>query len=728
MADLREARELYRRNRLHEALRAYEELKKKNHTIAYDGNISLIQRKLEQARPLISVGEAISEIGIESVYVVNLKRRPDRKIKVLREFLRHGIIARFIGAEDALTSQEAMNLYRQYKKRPVGTCEYSQHISIEKQKKIKSTITIGAFAYLLSQKKVIQDAASSGFNRICVFDDDVFFTDSAATQLTSLKCRFSASRWNIMLFGASEYSYPYVPDFEISVRGQACYTPIPGRTCGSFGVAYDSSIFDELIKVIEAADGTYDNNVLGWFYATKANSCYVITPNICTPSVTDSDIREGARDQIVQSQRMHWDTDNYFRWKESLQISIIVSNRENLRYVPEFRTLGDLSLRLYYVSRQDGLRPIISGQVLPKHSLITETIKTTFESLTAEEQKKELTELGLPFSDLTIIWPSHKYLTEDTIRELVIASITSNRIDADQRIFMAFGRKVIPGLTSIIIPSFRPPKQIWPTVLSALSQQGAETEVIVVNDNPDNEDFEEELHRCMKKEDAFPKSNQLVIASHAVNRNASAARNTGIYLSKGEYISFLDDDDLYGPHRICNGLLRLASESVYVGAAYCGFTGAWHGDKDSSRFKDGNFLKEILCLNYSSHYIHTDTVIFRKDALLRLGGFNESYNRHQDIELFARYFKEKEMVSTKTYDVLLRPVKVNATFSPTVTNLLSLKVKFFSDFRYVIQQLDEKQIDECLSNHTEDICKRSVGQSDSQREFVRSLLEQLIRN
>src|SRR5437870_2295504 len=92
---------------------------------------------------------------------------------------------------------------------------------------------------------------------------------------------------------------------------------------------------------------------------------------------------------------------------------------------------------------------------------------------------------------------------------------------------------------SIIIPAYNATSYIGETLESAFAQTFIEYEVIVVNDgSPDTEAFERVLDpygdriRYLKQE----------------NRGASAARNTGLRAARGEFIAFLDADDLWLPN------------------------------------------------------------------------------------------------------------------------------------------------------------------------------------
>ncbi len=97
-----------------------------------------------------------------------------------------------------------------------------------------------------------------------------------------------------------------------------------------------------------------------------------------------------------------------------------------------------------------------------------------------------------------------------------------------------------PGLVSIVIPTYRRPAQLLQAVRSALAQTYPHIEVIVTSDGPDPE-----AHALMTALD--PRVRYVELAR---NSGPAAARNSGIAHSRGEWITFLDDDDLMLPERL----------------------------------------------------------------------------------------------------------------------------------------------------------------------------------
>src|SRR5215211_2892046 len=89
------------------------------------------------------------------------------------------------------------------------------------------------------------------------------------------------------------------------------------------------------------------------------------------------------------------------------------------------------------------------------------------------------------------------------------------------------------GLTSIVIPCYNAARYLAETLESAFTQTYTPTEIIVVDDG--STDGSVELIQTYGNR---------VRAEYGPNRGASAARNQGTALARGEFIQYLDADDL----------------------------------------------------------------------------------------------------------------------------------------------------------------------------------------
>jgi glycosyltransferase involved in cell wall biosynthesis len=111
---------------------------------------------------------------------------------------------------------------------------------------------------------------------------------------------------------------------------------------------------------------------------------------------------------------------------------------------------------------------------------------------------------------------------------------------------------------SVIIPVYGVEKYIAATVQSVLDQTYKNFEILIIDDaSPDKS-----IDICQSFTDPRIK------IIHQANRGLGGARNTGIRHAQGEYLAFLDGDDLWLPQKLEKQILHLEN-SPYVGVSFC---------------------------------------------------------------------------------------------------------------------------------------------------------------
>ena len=104
-------------------------------------------------------------------------------------------------------------------------------------------------------------------------------------------------------------------------------------------------------------------------------------------------------------------------------------------------------------------------------------------------------------------------------------------------------------LVSIIMPSYKRHREIVSRAIDSLINQTYENiEIILVDDNAGTElvEYRNELETIIKEN----ADKRIKYIQNERNLGGAGARNEGIKMAKGEYITFLDDDDIYLPEKI----------------------------------------------------------------------------------------------------------------------------------------------------------------------------------
>lgn len=127
-------------------------------------------------------------------------------------------------------------------------------------------------------------------------------------------------------------------------------------------------------------------------------------------------------------------------------------------------------------------------------------------------------------------------------------------------------------LVSVVIPAYNAARHIAATVESALAQSHRETEVIVVDDGSTDD--------TLARLQPYAKRIQVIEQDNA---GGGVARNTGVRVASGDWIAFLDHDDLWHPDKLAVQL-RVAGRHPESGLIGC----------DGEQFEDDRILRTHL--------------------------------------------------------------------------------------------------------------------------------------
>lgn len=246
--------------------------------------------------------------------------------------------------------------------------------------------------------------------------------------------------------------------------------------------------------------------------------------------------------------------------------------------------------------------------------------------------------------------------------------------------------EIVKPLVSVIIPTYKRSKSLNRAIDSVLSQTYPNIEIIVVDDNGKGSKYQMETEKSLEK---YIKTDKIKYITHDVNRNGSAARNTGFKHSRGEYINFLDDDDVFLPKKIERQVDKLSASDYSIGATYCNtrsisnrIISKKNKIIESNFSSEGNLLVEYLCQEVT---FNTSTILFKRKVIEILKGFDESFIRHQDYELMTRFFQQFYISCTGTEILLVYDLSVDRGNNPCIEKFIEIEEKFISTFSDVFE-------------------------------------------
>lgn len=232
---------------------------------------------------------------------------------------------------------------------------------------------------------------------------------------------------------------------------------------------------------------------------------------------------------------------------------------------------------------------------------------------------------------------------------------------------------------SVVIPTFNRSEILKRAIRSIISQTFQDWELIVADDCSTDNTFE--IVKLFTEQDKR-------IRYHKLERNsgANAARNLGIKFANADIISFLDSDDEMNPLNLQKQIEKFSSLSglalCYVGVDY------YSGNEKVSELHPGvrGSLEKYLFTNLKGLGSSNSGFSIRKAVIEKTGGFDESMESQQDLDLFvrvARYYTIDFLVgcNTKVY------LSAGNRISDNTQSVINGEVQFMEKHEVRIREL-----------------------------------------
>ena len=191
-------------------------------------------------------------------------------------------------------------------------------------------------------------------------------------------------------------------------------------------------------------------------------------------------------------------------------------------------------------------------------------------------------------------------------------------------------------MVSIIIPNYNKSKYIEETISSVLNQVYKDWECIIIDDF--SSDNSVSLISSLITNDK-----RFSLIKNLNNKGANFSRNLGLKKSKGDFLIFLDADDVLHQNCLSSRVDILLSESNLDFGVFP--VGTFHEFLGDNEFVWNNF--EGIHLD---RFLYHDlpwlicSVIWKRKTILELEGFNPSFNRMQDVELHSRVLLNNKII------------------------------------------------------------------------------------
>lgn len=178
-------------------------------------------------------------------------------------------------------------------------------------------------------------------------------------------------------------------------------------------------------------------------------------------------------------------------------------------------------------------------------------------------------------------------------------------------------------LVSVIIPVYNRDRYLAEAIESVLAQTYPAIELIVVDDG--STDLSAEVAQRY-----LPN----LIYFYQQNGGISAARNTGIGLAQGEFLAFLDSDDIWMPDKLSQQMAAFTSDPNLE--AVFGYVQQFYSPE-----LDETFRQRIRCPEQPSAAYISSAMLIKRSAFLRVGEFETELKTGVDISWYARAVEQQ---------------------------------------------------------------------------------------
>jgi len=253
---------------------------------------------------------------------------------------------------------------------------------------------------------------------------------------------------------------------------------------------------------------------------------------------------------------------------------------------------------------------------------------------------------------------------------------------------------------SVIIPFFNRISKTLEAIKSVINQSYDNFEIILIDDGS-----------TKKYDNNFEKMDFRINFFKIKHSGRSAARNFGISKSTGNYITFLDSDDLYIPTKL-EKQLKVLEDNRNFGMVYSNYQVIQENGNLSKNLNipniklSGYIYPELLFIKGAC--ITTPSVMVRRTLLDRVDWFDEKMSICEDLDFWRRIARISNVYQIEEPDVLIRYRKTQNNYWKFTKGRISYINRAFLDDPSLSPKLRNDLYIDMYSNY----CKWSLKQLD----------------
>ena len=181
----------------------------------------------------------------------------------------------------------------------------------------------------------------------------------------------------------------------------------------------------------------------------------------------------------------------------------------------------------------------------------------------------------------------------------------------------------VPRMVSVIIPTYNRRVYLLEAISSVIAQTYRPIECIIVDDGS-TDNTKAEIDKIVAHQDA----NFIIKYIHQSNSGSQVARNEGTKHSKGEFVQYLDSDDLLYPEKI-EKQVSFLNDHVDCDGVF----GDWEkGLPESKTFIEASESDDMISQLLTVRSVHTLAFLYRRVIIDKIGEWDINIKRNQEID------------------------------------------------------------------------------------------------
>lgn len=184
---------------------------------------------------------------------------------------------------------------------------------------------------------------------------------------------------------------------------------------------------------------------------------------------------------------------------------------------------------------------------------------------------------------------------------------------------------------SVVIPFYNADATLERAIESVLAQQNVDLQILLIDNNSEDRSYE--------IAQSYAKQYKQISLHKESKQGANNARNLGMLLSEKEWIQYLDADDELLPNKISNQLSISNIDSIDVVSSPI----TEQSNKGNIIHYEVSEMDDIWLSLLYGKIGWTCSNLWRKSALVDVGGWDIEYTSHQEVELMSRLIKEEKI-------------------------------------------------------------------------------------